>query len=189
MQAIHLVLLNLIYDLSSVVLPWDNVDEDYLEIPRKWDAKSIRDFMIILGPTSSIFDITTYLLMFFVIAPQVVGLPYSQISDPQTMALFIAVFQAGWFIESMWTQTLVIHMLRTPKKPFIESRASLLVTITTFAGILFLTAIPFTSFGHSIGLASLPLNFFFYLAITIAAYMALVQVAKNYFVKKHGELL
>lgn len=189
MQAMHLVLLNLIYDLSSVALPWDNVDEDFLEVPRKWDAGSIRNFMIILGPTSSVFDITTYLLMFFVIGPQVVGMPYSQITDLQMMALFIAVFQAGWFIESMWTQTLVIHMLRTPKKPFIESRASTAVTVTTFAGILLLTAIPFTNFGHSIGLASLPLNYFVYLAITVILYMALVQVAKNFFVRRYKELL
>ena len=189
MEALHLVLLNLIYDISSIALPWDNVDEDYLEVPKKWDADSIKNFMIVLGPTSSVFDITTYALMFFVIAPQVVGMPYSQISNPQTKALFIAVFQAGWFIESMWTQTLVIHMLRTEKTPFIESHASAIVTVMTFAGIFILTAIPFTSFGRSIGLAALPLNYFFYLAITVAAYMGLVTVAKRYFVKKYKELL
>ncbi len=189
MEAIHLVLLNLIYDLSSVVIPWDNVDEEYIQVPRKWDAGSIRDFMIILGPTSSVFDITTYLLMFFVIAPQVTGLQYNQITDPQTRALFIAVFQAGWFVESMWSQTLVIHMLRTPKISFIESRASAIVTITTFAGILLLTAIPFTSFGHNIGLASLPLNYFACLALTVFLYMVLVTVAKRFFIRRYGELL
>ncbi|CAM3602347.1 magnesium-translocating P-type ATPase [Erysipelothrix urinaevulpis] len=189
MEAMHLVLLNLIYDLSSMVIPWDNVDEDYLEVPRKWDAESIRNFMIVLGPTSSVFDITTYFLMFFLIAPQVTGMQYAQITDPQTKALFIAVFQAGWFVESMWSQTLVIHMLRTPKIPFIESSASALVTITTFAGILLLTAIPFTGFGQSIGLARLPLNYFGWLAVTILGYMLLVTVAKRFFMKRYGELL
>lgn len=189
MEALHLVLLNLIYDLSSVALPWDNVDEEYLEVPKKWDADSIKNFMIILGPTSSVFDITTYALMFYVIAPQVVGVPYNQIGDPQTKALFIAVFQAGWFIESMWTQTLVIHMLRTEKTPFIQSNASAIVTVMTFAGIFLLTAIPFTKFGSNIGLAALPLNYFFYLGLTVFAYMVLVTVAKKYFVKKYGELL
>lgn len=189
MEALHLVLLNLIYDLSSVALPWDNVDEDYLQVPRKWDAESIRNFMIILGPTSSIFDITTYALMFYVIAPQVVGMPYASITDPNIRAHFIAIFQAGWFIESMWTQTLVIHMLRTPKTPFIESKASPIVTVMTFTGIFALTVIPFTRFGASIGLAPLPGNYFFWLAITVVAYMALVTVAKKYFVRRYGELL
>lgn len=189
MEALHLVLLNLIYDLSSVALPWDNVDEDYLQVPRKWDAESIRNFMIVLGPTSSIFDITTYALMFYLIAPQVVGMPYHAITDPNMRAHFIAVFQAGWFIESMWTQTLVIHMLRTPKTPFIESKAAPIVTVMTFTGIFALTAIPFTNFGASIGLAPLPGNYFFWLAITVIAYMALVTVAKKYFVRRYGELL
>lgn len=89
----------------------------------------------------------------------------------------------------MWTQTLVIHMLRTEKTPFIQSNASAIVTVMTFAGIFLLTAIPFTKFGSNIGLAALPLNYFFYLALTVFAYMVLVTVAKKYFVKKYGELL
>ena len=189
MEASHLILLNLIYDLSCIAIPWDNVDEDYLKVPRKWDATSIRDFMLIIGPTSSVFDVTTYLLMFYIIAPQIVGSSYASITDPATKQHFIQVFQAGWFIESMWTQTLVIHMLRTEKIPFIESRASKPVTILTFLGIIVLTIIPFTSFGHSIGLASLNFSYFIYLIITVILYMILATIAKNIFVKRYGELL
>lgn len=189
MEAIHLVLLNLIYDISCIAIPWDNVDEEFLRVPRKWDATSIRNFMIIIGPTSSVFDITTYLLMFYIIGPQVVGMPYSEITSPETRALFIAVFQAGWFVESMWSQTLVIHMIRTPKIPFLQSRASTSLTLLTFAAIIGLTVIPFTGFGASIGLAPLPLNYFFWLAITIVLYMVLATIAKNYFIKRYGELL
>lgn len=189
MEAIHLVLLNLIYDISCIAIPWDNVDEEFLRVPRKWDATSIRNFMIIIGPTSSVFDITTYLLMFYIIGPQVVGMPYSEITSPETRALFIAVFQAGWFVESMWSQTLVIHMIRTPKIPFLQSRASTSLTLLTFAAIIGLTVIPFTGFGASIGLAPLALNYFFWLAITIVLYMVLATIAKNYFIKRYGELL
>ena len=89
----------------------------------------------------------------------------------------------------MWTQTLVIHMLRTEKIPFIESRASKPVTILTFLGIIVLTIIPFTSFGHSIGLASLNFSYFIYLIITVILYMILATIAKNIFVKRYGELL
>lgn len=189
MEALHLVLLNLIYDISCVAIPWDNVDESYIKKPRKWDASSIRNFMLIIGPTSSVFDITTYFLMFYVICPQVTGMQFSQITDPSMQALFIAVFQAGWFVESMWSQTLVIHMIRTEKIPFIQSRASMPLTLLTFTGIFALTAIPFTSFGHQIGLASLPLNFFGWLAITILAYMVLATIAKKFFIRRYGELL
>jgi Mg2+-importing ATPase len=105
------------------------------------------------------------------------------------IALFIAVFQAGWFVESMWSQSLVIHMIRTPKIPFIQSRASAQLTLLSFAGIALLTIIPFTGFGKSIGLAPLPGIYFLYLAITIILYMALVTVVKNLYVKRYKELL
>lgn len=189
MEPTHLILLNLIYDISCIAIPWDNVDEDYLRVPRKWDASSIRDFMLIIGPTSSVFDITTYLLMFFVIAPQVIGMPFGQITNPMMKAQFIAVFQAGWFIESMWSQTLVIHMLRTKKIPFIESNASAPLTILTSVGIIIATIIPFTSFGASMNLAPLPANYFIWLGVTVGLYMGLATLAKHIFVKKYGELL
>lgn len=193
MLSIHIILLNLIYDISCTAIPWDNVDDEFLKIPRKWDASSIGKFMIWLGPSSSVFDITTYLLMYFVICPKFVsnGLLFHQI--PMTEAalreLYIAVFQAGWFVESMWTQTLVIHMIRTPKIPFIESNASFPVFSLTFSGIALLTAIPFTGFGKQIGLAPLPTEFFWWLALTVALYMVLVTVLKKLYIKRYGELL
>lgn len=190
MLSIHLILLNLIYDLSCVAIPWDNVDAEYLKKPRKWDASSIGKFMVWIGPTSSVFDITTYLLMYFIICPAMCGgLLFHQITDPATQALYIALFQAGWFVESMWSQTLVIHMIRTPKIPFIQSRASAPVTLLTFAGIAVLTAIPFTPFGAAIGLAALPPVYFAWLALTILSYMVLVTFFKKIFVKRYGELL
>ncbi|MDR0771477.1 MAG: magnesium-translocating P-type ATPase [Burkholderiales bacterium] len=190
MMAIHILILNLIYDLSCTAIPWDNVDKEYLAKPKKWDSTSVSKFMLWIGPTSSVFDISTYALMFFVICPAMVGgHMWHEITDPATQAYFIAVFQAGWFIESMWTQTLVIHMLRTPKIPFLQSRASLPLTLLTFAGIVLLTIIPFTGFGTSVGLAALPMAFFWWLALTVFLYMVLVSIFKGIFVKKYGELL
>lgn len=190
MLSIHLILLNLIYDLSCTAIPWDNVDKEYLSVPRKWDASSIGKFMLWIGPTSSVFDITTYLLMYFVICPMMCGGQlFHQIADPALQAQYIAVFQAGWFVESMWSQTLVIHMIRTPKIPFFQSRASASVTLVTFTGIAVLTMIPFTAFGASIGLGSLPPVYFAWLAATILLYMVLATIAKKAFVWKYGELL
>lgn len=190
MESIHLILLNLIYDISCTAVPWDNVDGEYLKKPRKWDASSVSRFMLWLGPTSSVFDITTYLLMYFVICPLVCGgQMFHQITDPAVQALYIAVFQAGWFVESMWSQTLVIHMIRTPKLPFIKSRASMQVTLLTFAGIALLTVIPFTPFGAAIGLAPLPPVYFAYLAATVAGYMLLATAFKTLYVKRYDELL
>lgn len=190
MAPLHLILLNLIYDVSCIGLPWDNVDKEFLAKPRTWDASSISKFMVWIGPISSIFDVTTYFLMYFVIAPLFTGgLLFHQLTDPAMIITYIAVFQAGWFVESMWSQTLVIHMIRTPKIPFIQSRASHQVTLLTFAGIALLTAIPFTKVGLAIGLAPLPGIYFVYLAITILLYMALATLVKNIYVKKYGELL
>lgn len=190
MLSIHLILLNLIYDLSCTTIPWDHVDEDYLKIPRKWDASNIGKFMAFIGPTSSVFDITTFLLMYFIICPSVSGGQYfHQITDSSTKALFISVFQAGWFVESMWSQTLVIHMIRTKKIPFLQSCASFPVMLFTFTGIFILTIIPFTAFGSSIGLAALPVSYFMWLIITLLMYMILVTVFKKIFVSRYGELL
>jgi len=190
MLPLHILLLNLIYDISCIAIPWDNVDEEFLAVPRKWDASSIGKFMFWIGPTSSVFDITTYALMFFVICPAMCGgFFFNQITDPAVAAYFIALFHTGWFVESMWTQTLVIHMIRTPKIPFLQSRASLPVVLLTFSGIAFLTVIPFTPFGAAIQLAALPPVYFAWLALTVVLYVALATVFKNIFVRRYGELL
>lgn len=190
MTSVHLILLNLIYDISCTAIPWDNVDKEILEKPKTWDASSVSKFMLWIGPTSSIFDITTYLLMYFVISPMFTnGLLFHQLTDPKMKVLYIAVFQAGWFVESMWSQTLVIHMIRTAKIPFIQSNASKQLTLLTLAGIVILTIIPFTEFGASIGFAPLPKIYSLYLAITIIFYMILVTIVKKLYIKKYKELL
>lgn len=202
MMSLHLILLNLIYDLSCTAIPWDNVDTEYLQVPRKWDASSISKFMIWIGPTSSIFDWITYLILYFVICPQFVsgGMLYSAIPDGTLIQsgllagmdmklAYMGMFQAGWFVESMWTQSLVIHMIRTQKIPFIQSHASASLTLLSFTGIAILTAIPFTPLGKLIGFVALPPVFFAYLGGIVLGYMILVTVIKKAYVRRYGELL
>lgn len=188
MKSIHLILLNLIYDISCIAIPWDNVDKEFISKPSKWDASGIGKFMLWIGPTSSVFDITIYALMYFVICPLVCGGAYKNL-DAGSQIAFMALFQTGWFVESMWSQTLVIHMIITSKIPFVQSRASFPVTAATFMGIFVLTAIPFTPLGTAIGLTALPAIYFVYLAAIIAAYMCLVTLVKTFYVKRCGELL
>lgn len=188
MYPIQILMLNLIYDLSCIGIPWDNVDEDFLKIPRKWDASSIKKFMISMGPSSSIFDITTFGIMYFIICPMVFGGSFNTLNESQQIG-FIALFNAGWFVESLWSQTLVIHMIRTPKIPFIQSRASKTLSILTTLGILVGTIIPFTSLGTNLGMMALPFAYFPFLAVTIFLYIVLVTLLKRWFIKRHGELL
>lgn len=198
MMSVHLIFLNLIYDLSCTAIPWDNVDEEFIAIPRKWDASSIGSFMIWLGPTSSIFDFTTYIFMYFVFCPMFVsgGVLYNDLANHfsgeqllQMQTAYMAMFQAGWFIESMWSQTLVIHMIRTPKIPFIQSRASAPLTLLTCTGIAVLTIIPFTPFGTVLGFVALPISYFLYLIPCIILYMILATSLKKAYVHHFGELL
>ena len=198
MMSIQLILLNLIYDCSCLAIPWDNVDEDFLRVPRKWDASSIGKFMLWIGPTSSIFDFMTYIFMYFVFCPLFVshGVLFNNLASVYSgdalaaiQTAYIALFQAGWFVESMWSQTLVIHMIRTPKLPFIQSRASAPVTLLTMAGIALLTALPFSPLGPELGLGALPLEYFCFLIPCILLYMALATSIKKAYVKRYGELL
>ena len=113
MLPVQILILNMIYDISCLALPFDRVDADYLKIPRKWDAGSISRFMFWFGPVSSVFDILTYFVMFFAVCPKVFG-AYGTLDAGGKLA-FTALFQAGWFVESQWTQTFVVHCLRTGK--------------------------------------------------------------------------
>lgn len=187
MLPIQILALNLIYDISCISIPWDNMDVEYLKKPRVWDASSISKFMVGFGPISSIFDITTYLLMFFIICPSVCGGLYGE--PGVNNALFMAIFNAGWFVESLWSQTLVIHMIRTDKIPFIQSWASTPVLIITSLSILVGTIIPFTPVGTYLKMSSLPVIFFPWLIITVILYMILTQIFKMVYVRKYGELL
>ena len=187
MLPIQILLLNLIYDFSCISIPWDNVDPEYLQVPRKWDASSIGKLMVWLGPTSSVFDVTTYILMFFVICPAVFGGAYGA-SGINSVA-FMTLFNTGWFVESLWSQTLIIHTIRTPKIPFIQSLASLPVLLVTTAGIITGTIIPFTPIGTMMGMHALPATYFPWLIGMIILYMALAMLLKKNYIKRYGELL
>ena len=190
MASLHLILLNLIYDVCCTAMSWDNVDPEYLKAPRKWEAKGIGLFMLWMGPTSSVFDIATYLLLYFVVCPLATGGQlYPQLTDPAAQALYVALFQTGWFVESMWTQTLVIHMLRTEKLPFVQSRASVPVALLSLAGIALVTAIPFTPLAAPLEMAALPPVYFLLLGILVAGYMLLVTAVKKLYVRRYGQWL
>ena len=188
MLPIQLLMLNLIYDISCITIPWDNVDEEYLKEPRKWDASSISKFMLWMGPTSSLFDIVTFILMYFFICPFVFGGQFNSLSELQQIG-FIGLFHAGWFVESLWSQTLVIHMIRTPEIPFINSRASWQLTSLTTFGIIVGTIIPYTTFGSTLEMVAMPLIYFVCLIIIIILYMSLVTILKKKFINRYGELL
>jgi Mg2+-importing ATPase len=188
MLPLQILVLNLIYDLSCTTVPWDNVDEDYLRVPRRWDASSITRFMVWIGPTSSVFDMTTYALMYFVIAPAVFHGSYHALSASGRSG-FAALFHTGWFVESLWSQTLVIHMIRTPRVPFVHSHASWQLSVLTTAGIGVGTAIPYTPVGALLGLPRLPGPYYLALLATIVCYMALATLVKKLFVRRYGELL
>ena len=171
MEALQILLLNMVYDLACTALPWDQVDGEELRRPAVWDAGSVEKFMFRMGPVSSIFDILTYLLLYFVVCPAACGGGY-RVLDPAGRAAFAALFQTGWFVESMWTQTLVIYVVRTGKIPFLQSRASAPVLASTLLSVGILTALPFLPFGRSFGLAALPAGYFGWLALVTAGYMA-----------------
>ena len=190
MASLHLILLNLIYDVCCTALSWDNVDPAYLKVPRRWEAKGIGRFMLWIGPISSLFDIATYLLLYFVLCPLATGGQlYTQLADPASQALYMALFQTGWFVESMWTQTLVIHMLRTEKLPFAQSRASVPVALLSLVGIALVTAIPFTPLAAPLEMAALPPVYFLLLGMVVLGYMALVTVVKKRYIRRYGQWL
>ncbi|MDX5628473.1 MULTISPECIES: magnesium-translocating P-type ATPase [unclassified Brenneria] len=173
MLAIHLLIQNLMYDISQLSLPWDKMDKEFLRKPRKWDAKNIGRFMLWIGPTSSIFDITTYALMWFVFAANSV--------EHQ------ALFQSGWFIEGLLSQTLVVHMLRTRKIPFIQSTAALPVMLMTGLIMALGIYIPFSPLGALVGLQPLPWQYFPWLAATLIGYCTVAQLVKRAYIRRFGQ--
>ncbi|MBJ2177704.1 magnesium-translocating P-type ATPase [Pseudomonas veronii] len=170
MLAIHLLLQNLMYDISQLALPWDKMDKEYLAKPRKWDAKNIGRFMLWIGPTSSIFDITTFALMWYVFAANSV--------EMQTL------FQSGWFIEGLLSQTLVVHMLRTRKIPFFQSTAAWPVLLMTGVVIALGIYVPFSPLGTLVGLQPLPLAYFPWLAGTLLSYCCVAQLMKTIYIRR-----
>lgn len=173
MLAIHLLIQNLLYDISQLSLPWDKMDDEFLQKPRKWDAQNIKRFMIWIGPTSSIFDITTYALMWFVFGANSV--------EAQSL------FHSGWFIEGLLSQTLVVHMLRTQKIPFIQSTAAFPVIVMTMLIMAVGIYIPFSPMGSLIGLEPLPWSYFPWLIATLLSYCIVAQLMKRIYIKRFGQ--
>lgn len=170
MLPIHLLIQNLLYDISQTAIPFDRMDADYLRRPRKWDASDLSRFMIFIGPISSVFDIATYLVMWYVFG--------CDSSAHQSL------FQSGWFVEGLLSQTLIVHMIRTRRIPFVQSRASwqvsMMALLTVTAGIL----IPFTPLGGAIGLEPLPLAYFPWLFGILLSYCMLTQIVKNWYIRR-----
>ena len=187
MAPVHLIVLNLIYDLSCIALPFDNVDKEFLKKPRIWEANSIMRFMAWIGPISSVFDIITYMLLYFLVVPMILGHGYNH--GAVDAAAFIMVFQTGWFIESMWSQTMVIHMLRSPKLPFIQSRPAFSVVVTTLVAAFFVTSLPYSPLASILKLSQLNGLYFVLLFAIIVLYMLSVTVVKRIYIKKYKEWL
>ncbi|MCC8088989.1 MAG: magnesium-translocating P-type ATPase [Rikenellaceae bacterium] len=175
MLPIHLLIQNLLYDISQTTIPFDRVDKEYLLKPRKWDSSDLSRFMIFIGPISSIFDITTYMVMWYIFG----------CTTPEHQSLF----QSGWFIEGLLSQTLIVHMIRTRKIPFIQSRASWPVTTLTVAIMAIGIILPFTSLGASVGFVPLPLSYFPWLIATLVCYCVLTQIIKQWYIKRFSRWL
>ncbi|MCX8749685.1 magnesium-translocating P-type ATPase [Snodgrassella sp. B3088] len=173
MLAIQLLIQNLLYDFSQLSLPWDKMDEEFLRKPRKWDVSNISRFMLFIGPISSIFDISTFALMWFVFhanAPEVQNL-----------------FHSGWFVEGLLSQTLVVHMLRTRKIPFVQSTAALPVLLMTVLIMAVGIYIPFSPISGWIGLTPLPWQYFPWLVLTLGCYCVVTQTVKRWYIRRFGQ--
>jgi len=175
MLPLQILVLNLLYDISQLSIPFDRMDEEYLSRPRKWDASDIGRFMVWIGPVSSIFDMTTFWLMWHVFGA----------NGPEHQALF----QSGWFIESLLTQTLIVHMIRTRRIPFLQSAAAAPVLGLTTAIIIIGMVIPYTSLGAKIGMLPLPGVYFAWVAATVLTYCALTQLVKLIYIRRYGRWL
>jgi Mg2+-importing ATPase len=170
MAPIQVLTNNLLYDFSQVPIPTDAVDEEQVAHPRPWNIDEIRRFILFIGPISSIFDYTTFFVMLYVF----------HCWDPSRAS----VFQTGWFVESLMTQTLIIHVIRTNKIPFIQSRASAPLTFTTLSIMAFGMWLPYSSVAPSLGFAHLPGLYWPILLLTLLAYVSLTQVVKGWLLRK-----
>ena len=175
MLPIQLLVQNLLYDISQTSIPWDNMDEDFIEKPQKWDAKGISKFMLYIGPISSIFDYATFAVMWFVF----------KANSPAHQTLF----QSGWFIEGLLSQTLIVHMIRTRKIPFFQSWAAAPVVALTSIIMVIGIAIPFSPLAHILNLQGLPLSYFPWLFGILISYCFLTQFIKNWFINKFHQWL
>jgi P-type Mg2+ transporter len=170
MTAIQVLTNNLLYDFSQTTIPTDNVDAEYLAVPRRWDIGNITKFVLFIGPISSIFDYVTYFTMLYI---------FNAWSNP-------ALFQTGWFVESLLTQTLIIHIIRTAKIPFLESRASTALITTTIIIAAIGITLPFTWLGSFLGFVPLPPAYWFCLCLILLSYVVLTHFMKTWFIRRFG---
>ena len=175
MLPIQILVNNLLYDISQVSIPWDSMDAEYLEQPKKWNAGGIAKFMVYIGPISSVFDYATFALMWFVFK--------ANSNEHQSL------FQSAWFVESLLSQTLIVHMIRTRKIPFIQSWATAPVVALTSVIMLIAIAIPFSPLATSFKMVALPISFFPWILAILVNYCVLTQLVKTWFIKKFNEWL
>ena len=191
MAPVQIIFLNLIYDLCCATIPWDNIDKDYIKKPKKWEHKSIWKFMIWFGLVSTLVDVITFVVLFYVFVPQQIGIKsYYILTTDVSRKQFMELFWTGWLVTSMWTQTIVIHFLRTEKIPFIQSHASSPIFITTILGIAAITAAQYIP-GISKGLELQPLAPMFYawLLMFVGIYITLIMIVKTIYKKIYKQFL
>jgi P-type Mg2+ transporter len=170
MTPIQVLTNNLLYDFSQTAIPTDSVDAEFLALPRRWDIGNIFRFMVFIGPISSLFDYVTFALMWFV---------FGGASNP-------ALFQTGWFVESLLTQTLIIHIIRTARLPFLESQASSALVGTTALICAIGVLLPASWVGSALGFVPLPMNYWPLLAAMLLCYAVLTHLVKRWFVRRWG---
>jgi Mg2+-importing ATPase len=170
MASVQILVNNLLYDFSQTTVATDNVDEDYLKQPRQWDIGNIGRFMLFIGPISSLFDYVTFgtLLYFF---------------DAWTNE---ALFQTGWFVESLLSQTLIVHVIRTGRIPFVESKPSFPLLVTTVGICLLGLWLPSSPFAQALGLTPLPHSYALALLGILVGYMLLTQLVKTWLIRRFG---
>ena len=172
MLPIHLLIQNLLYDVSQVAIPFDNVDDDQVAKPQRWNPADLGRFMIFFGPISSIFDIVTFCVMWWVFK--------ANVPEAQTL------FQSGWFVVGLLSQTLIVHMIRTRRVPFIQSRAAWPLLVMTLVIMVAGIALPFSPLAPWLQLQALPLSYFPWLAGILLGYMTLTQMVKGFYVRRYG---
>ena len=189
MSPMQLLILELIYSLSCLSIPFDTMNEHYLQVPRKWSTKKLPKFMLYFGPVSSIFDVITFGLLFFWICPQIVGNSWFTATSSQR-ALFITIFAAGWFVESLWTQEILIQVLRDPRIPFIHQHSSPAVAWATLGAGVIGTLLPFiTPIAKIMKFGPLPLYYLGLVVILLILYIALTTIVKYWYLKKEKFLI
>ena len=188
MTSLQLLLLNLLYDILCLVLPWDRVDGEVCRAPLDWSGKTLPRFMVCFGSISTVFDLLTFAFLFWGLCPALCGGAFSAL-DMAGQLRFIALFQTGWFLESMWTQVLILHLLRTRHLPLLQSRPSRPVLFVTLAGIALFTAVSMTGVGAALGMTALPPVYFAFLALVVGLYLLSVSWIKRCYLRRFGDFL